>query len=199
MIPFFYIENIRFIAAVWAAHTLAYFGLLKKMGIDGRWALIPVAAEGKMARIHFLSLRVFLQSVLTACLFLGASFYVGEDSMFSVIFWMAGGFLYGIFLLRLIWRICKSFGKSLPFRIFAMFFPYLCLLILGYGRATFQGAPDFPIRRAPLPIRILLLILSLILSLTPLLSLPLSSAFQSPAPRPQPRFRNILPERLPPA
>ena len=155
MIPFFYIENIRFIAAVWAAHTLAYFGLLKKMGIDGRWALIPVAAEGKMARIHFLSLRVFLQSVLTACLFLGASFYVGEDSMFSVIFWMAGGFLYGIFLLRLIWRICKSFGKSLPFRIFAMFFPYLCLLILGYGRSTFQGAPDFPIRRAPLPIRIL--------------------------------------------
>ncbi len=155
MIPFFFAESIEWFAVTWVLYALAYFGVLRKMGIDGKWALIPLAAEGKMSGVLFVSLRTFLQAVLTACIFLGAGRYVGSESMFSVIFWMAGIILYGLFLLRLVWRICKSFGKGVPFRILAMIIPFPVLLYLGYSRAQFAGRPEFKIRSAPLPVRIL--------------------------------------------
>ena len=154
MIPFFFIRNISLFAVVWVVHSLAYSGVLRKMGLGGKWALIPLAAEGKMARILFVSLRVFLQAVFTAILFFAASRYVGRQSMYGIIFWLAGLVLYHIFVLRLVWRISKSFGKGVLFRILAMFCPVPCLLILGYGRAQFRGMPEFRIKSAPLPVRI---------------------------------------------
>ena len=154
MIPFFFIRSISLFVIIWAVHSVSYFGVLRKMGLGGEWALFPLVAEGKMARIHFVSLRVFLQAVFTAVLFLAARSYVGRQTMYGIIFWLAGLLIYHIFVLRLVWRICKSFGKHLPFRILSMFCPGVCLMILGYGRAQFRGMPEFRIKSAPLPVRI---------------------------------------------
>ena len=42
MIPFFFIRNISLFAVVWVVHSLAYSGVLRKMGLGGKWALIPL-------------------------------------------------------------------------------------------------------------------------------------------------------------
>ena len=155
MIPFFFTGSLLIMCVLWALYALTYFGILGKMGLDKRLALIPVAAEWKMSHVLFSSMRSFYQAALSAIVFWAASRYVGSRSYISIIFWLAGLFLYNIFLLRLNWRICKAFNTGIPFRILTLLFPFPCLLILGFGKAQFT-APEFRIDQAPKFVRILL-------------------------------------------
>ena len=100
-------------------------------------------------------MRSFYQAALSAVVFLAASLYVGSHSYFSILFWLAGFLLYSIFLMRLNWRICKSFNMGVPFRILTVLFPIPCLLIMGFGKAQFT-APTFRIDQAPKLVRYLL-------------------------------------------
>ena len=155
MIPFFFTDSITTMLIIWALQALAYFGIIRKMGLEKGFALAPVAAEWKISHLLFASMRAFYQPALASVIFLAASIYVGSHSYYSILFWLAGFFLYSIFLMRLNWRISKSFGKDVPFRILTVLFPIPCLLILGFGKAEFT-APEFRINQAPPFVRYLL-------------------------------------------
>ena len=155
MIPFFFTDSITTMLIIWALQALAYFGIIRKMGLEKGFALAPVAAEWMISHLLFASMRSFYQPALASAIFLIASFYVGSHSYYSILFWLAGFFLYSLFLMRLNWRISKSFGKDVPFRILTVLFPIPCLLILGFGKAEFT-APEFKINQAPPIVRYLL-------------------------------------------
>ena len=155
MLPFFFTDSLFMLIALWALYALGYFGIIRKMGVEQGFAFVPVAAEWRISKILFSSMRSFYQAALSAVVFLAASLYVGSHSYFSILFWLAGFLLYSIFLMRLNWRICKSFNMGVPFRILTVLFPIPCLLIMGFGKAQFT-APTFRIDQAPKLVRYLL-------------------------------------------
>ena len=155
MIPFFYTGSILVMVVLWAAHALAYFGIIRKMGAEKGYAFVPIAAEWRMSRDLFASMRSFYQAALSAIIFLAAAKYVGSHSYYSIIFWLAGILVYSIFLMRMNWRISKSFNMGVPFRILTVLFPFPCLIYLGFGKAQFTR-PTFRIDQAPMFVRILL-------------------------------------------
>ena len=155
MLLLFNLKTPIVLAIVWALYALAYFGIMRKMGLGGRFALLPFVAEWKMARIYFSSMRSFYQPAFATLLFYATAQYVGEDSLYGTLFLLAGMLVYSIFLIRMYWRIGRSFGKKVLFAILTFIAPFLCLMILGYGKSEFQGGPTFRIDTAPKIVRIL--------------------------------------------
>lgn len=155
MIPFYFTGSILIMLIIWAVYVLIYSGIIRKMGAEPGFGLVPLAAEWRMSKVLFASMRSFYQPVLSSIVFLAASRYVGAQSIFSIIFWMAGLLVYSIFLMRLSWRISQAFNMGILFGILTIFFPVPCLLYLGYGRAQFT-APSFQIRQWPKIVQILL-------------------------------------------
>ncbi len=155
MIPFFFTGSITTMIGLWALYALAYYGIIRKMGAEKGYAIVPVAAEWRMSKVLFASMRSFYQPVLATGLFLVAAYYVGPRSFFRYIFWLAGIVVYSIYLARLNWRISKSFNMGLLFQILTVLFPFPCLLYLGFGKAQFT-APTFMIHQAPKWVRYIL-------------------------------------------
>ena len=155
MIPFFFTGSIATMLVIWAVQSLSYYGIIRKMGAPQGFAFVPVAAEWKMSQKLFASMRAFYQPALASLIFLAASRYVGSHSYYSILFWLAGIFVYSLFLMRLHWRISKSFNMGVPFRILTVLFPVPCLLYLGFGKAQFTE-PEFRIDQAPPAVRWLL-------------------------------------------
>ena len=155
MIPFYFTGSILIMLIIWAGYVLIYSGIIRKMGAEPGFGLVPLAAEWRMSKVLFASMRSFYQPVLSSIVFLAASRYVGAQSIFSIIFWMAGLLVYSVFLMRLSWRISQAFNMGILFGILTIFFPVPCLLYLGYGRAQFT-APSFQIRQWPKIVQILL-------------------------------------------
>ncbi|MBQ3392920.1 MAG: hypothetical protein IJG52_05900 [Lachnospiraceae bacterium] len=156
MFMFYYTGTIAGLAITWILHAVSYAGVLNKMGIDRKYALIPIAAEWKMSQIFFASMRSFYQPVLAALVFIIAGRYVGTDTLLGAIFMLAAGLVYWVFLLRLRWRISRSFGKGVVFSLFTALVPYIGLMILGYGKSAFLGGPVFAVNMLPKPVRFLL-------------------------------------------
>ena len=156
MIPLFFFRNIVQLAVLWALYTASYFGILRKMGLDTRLALVPLFAEHGMSRKLFPSMRSFYQAVLSAIVFMAAALYVGPKSTLRAVFLLSGILLYWLFLMRLSRRICGAFGKNIAIQILTMFFPLPMLMILGYGKSQFAGFPTFKIDSAPRIVRYLL-------------------------------------------
>ena len=155
MIPFFFTGSIATMLVIWALQALSYYGIIRKMGFEQGFAFVPIAAEWKMSHKLFASMRAFYQPALSSLIFLAASRYVGSRSYYSILFWLAGIFVYSLFLMRLHWRISKSFNMGVPFRILTVLFPVPCLLYLGFGKAQFTQ-PEFSINQAPPVVRWLL-------------------------------------------
>ena len=155
MIPFFFTGSIATMLVIWAVQALSYYGIIRKMGFEQGFAFVPIAAEWKMSHKLFASMRAFYQPALSSLIFLAASRYVGSRSYYSILFWLAGIFVYSLFLMRLHWRISKSFNMGVPFRILTVLFPIPCLLYLGFGKAQFTQ-PEFSINQAPPVVRWLL-------------------------------------------
>ena len=155
MIPFYFTGSIITMIAVWAAHSLAYFGILRKMGAEKGYAFVPIAAEWRMSKVLFANMGTFYQPALSAIVFLVAARYVGSKSIFSILFWLAGIMVYSLFLVLLNWRIARAFQMGILFRILTVLFPFPCLLYLGFGKPRFT-APEFAINKAPVFVRFLL-------------------------------------------
>ena len=129
--------------------VVSYYGVLKKMGLDKRLAFVPFLAERKMAQMLFLDLRSFYQSFATTCIFLAAALYVGRNTVYGIIFMIAASIVYGIFQIHLYYKVAKSFGKGFLYFLLIVFFPFIFLPILGYGKTEFQHGPAYRIYHFP--------------------------------------------------
>ena len=112
MIPFYFTGSILIMLIIWAGYVLIYSGIIRKMGAEPGFGLVPLAAEWRMSKNLFASMRSFYQPALSAIVFLAAAHYVGSNSYISIIFWLAGLVVYSIFLMRLNWRISQAFGMG---------------------------------------------------------------------------------------
>ena len=53
MLPFFFIDSLFMLIALWALYALGYFGIIRKMGVEQGFAFVPVAAEWRISKILF--------------------------------------------------------------------------------------------------------------------------------------------------
>ena len=66
MLPFFFTDSLFMLIALWALYALGYFGIIRKMGVEQGFAFVPVAAEWRISKILFSSMRSFYQAALSA-------------------------------------------------------------------------------------------------------------------------------------
>ena len=123
-------------------HMISYWGILKKMGLKRWYAFIPFWAEKKIGDTMFETRYAFRHPFLFMLLFAAFGMYykpfaerVAPSGQVLGILLLAIGFLnyYG-YLTRLYWRLGKSFGKGIFFRIFTIICPAPFLLALGYSK-----------------------------------------------------------------
>ena len=79
MIPFYFTGSILIMLIIWAGYVLIYSGIIRKMGAEPGFGLVPLAAEWRMSKVLFASMRSFYQPVLSSIVFLAASRYVGAQ------------------------------------------------------------------------------------------------------------------------
>ncbi len=127
---------------LWITHILGYLGILKKMGLKKRYAFIPFAAEKKIGDTMFETRYAFRHPFLFMLLFFLAALYFHpfaervspSQKIYGYLFLILGWLNYYGYLTRLYWRLGKSFGKGVLFRIVMILFPAPFLLLLGFRK-----------------------------------------------------------------
>lgn len=127
------------ILLLWIMHMIAYYGILSKMGLKKRYALIPFAAEKKIGDTMFETKYAFRHPFLFMLLFFAAALYFrpfaarvsSSQKFYGYLFLILGFLNYYGYLTRLYWRLGKSFGKGVMFRIGMILFPAPFLILLG--------------------------------------------------------------------
>ena len=126
----------------WVLHAVAYFFVLKKMGLKSWTALIPFVAEHELTTVLFNKTRAFWRPFSIAAVFAAAAFYLGTDQGTGVLFMIIAEIVYGIFTIKLYYRLSKSFGHGVPYTILMLLVPAVFLLILGLGKSVYTK-PEF--------------------------------------------------------
>ena len=126
-----------------------YFLVLRKMPLDAKTAIIPFLAERQMAKVLFRLLRSFYRPFIISAVFICAAVYLSPQIGMGKIFMMIAVVVYGWFLVRLYWKLGKSFGKGVFFRILLIMFPQLFLIVLGLSRAEYTPLELKPVKQFP--------------------------------------------------
>lgn len=139
-----------------AVLSFGYHGVLKKTGLRTKLTWIPVIAEHRLSKILFANTRAFWHAVIFALVFLAGTVYLDTFSLpsFNIgyIYYIFGLAAYGFYMIRVYWRLCKSFNKGILFRLGTLLFPPLFVTILGWGKTKFDHGPVF--RRSFIPGRL---------------------------------------------
>ena len=130
----------------WIYHSVAYYCLLNKMGLKRRSCVIPFLAEREFTRLLFRRMRSFYRPFVVAVVLMLAALYLGVDENLGWTYSICAFIIYGIFIIRLYWRMAKAFGKSKLFALGMILVPIVFLLILAFGRSQFEGLQLKPVR-----------------------------------------------------
>ena len=137
----------------WIIQAFIYYRLLRKLGLNGLWALVPFAAEGHFSRIFFKNRRYYFHSLILTAIFLGGGFYLRWSragtmaGLTAFLFIVLAAIIYGLFLIILFWKIAKYFGKGVFYRILTVLFPFVFLFLLTFKNPKFLGGPTYWIHR----------------------------------------------------
>ena len=121
----------------WILQAVAYYFVLKKMGLRKWTAVIPVLGEREMSTVLFRRMRTFYRPAVIAAVFLAGAYYLGSGEQTAYIYMLIANVVYGLFLMRLYYRLSKSFGKGIGYTILMVLFPVIFLLILGLGKSEY--------------------------------------------------------------
>lgn len=135
--------------AIWILHSIAYYGILQKMGLKPIHACIPFVAEKKIGNAMFQTSISFWYPFILAVLFFAAAMYYNPfgrvpniSAAFGKVFLFFSFVNYYGYLSRLYWRLGKSFGRGIFFRIGMFLLPFVFLIVLGHSRLPFlHGTP----------------------------------------------------------
>ena len=137
--------------AVWTiplvVQILCYYRILGKMGKRKYCAIIPLFGEMEMSTDLFRSMGSFWRPAMIIIAMFFTSRYIGVDNLYGSVLAAVALIVYGIFLIRLYWRLGKQFGKGKGFRFGLILLPVIFLLILAFGKSAYLGRPEFK----PLP------------------------------------------------
>ena len=143
MLSYYFLEKPVYWIIPWVIQSIAYFFILKKMRLRRWTAIIPFLAEREMSTVLFRRMRSFYRPFIITAVFVIGAYYLGPLEGTGRIYMYIAYIVYGWFLIRLYWRLRKSFGKSPLYMIGLIAFPGLFLLILALGKSRFT-APEFP-------------------------------------------------------
>lgn len=132
----------------WILQAIGYYRVLRKMGQKGTYAVVPFVAEGKLSSILFENMRSYWHPLIMTGVYLAASFYLRSSptsmgKVFGILLTLLALLVYGIFLVRLYIRLCKSFHKGFFFTLGMIIIPPLFLILLGNKNEEFYGGPVF--------------------------------------------------------
>lgn len=130
----------------WILMAIGYYLVLKRMGLS-KWAcVIPFLAERELSKVLFQRLRSFYRPFVVALVLLIFGLYLGTGEDLGFAYMFLAVLVYGIFQLRLYWRLRKSFGRGFIFYLALILLPPLFLIILGTGKKSYAPLPLKPIR-----------------------------------------------------
>lgn len=144
----------------WVLQSAGYYTVLGKMGLSRSFCFIPFLAEWRFSKVMFKRMRSFYRPFTIALIFAAGAYYLGPGESAGIAYLLIAGIVYGVFLIRLYYRISRCFGHGVPFTIGFAFCPTLFLLILGLGSSEYLGPPQFkPDRIQSKPLRVFLNVL----------------------------------------
>ena len=146
MIAIYFFKEPLYWILPWLIQTIAYFFLLRKLHLKKWTAIIPFLADRQFTKVLFRRLRTFYRPFVITVILALAALYLDPTVGMGRIFMMVAYVIYGIFLIRLYWRLAKSLGKGKLFRILTLLFPALFLLILGLGRSQYHPLDLKPLK-----------------------------------------------------
>ncbi|MBR4091671.1 MAG: hypothetical protein IKK28_12600 [Mogibacterium sp.] len=134
--------------AVWTfpllIQILCYYRILGKMGKRKYCAIIPILGDMEMSSDLFRSMGSFWRPALICIAMFLTSRYLGMDNEYSLIMAFVALIVYGVFLIRLYWRLAKQFGKGKGFALGLILIPLVFLAMLGFGKKNvYLGKPEF--------------------------------------------------------
>lgn len=134
--------------AVWTfpllVQILCYYRILGKMGKRRYCAIIPILGDMEMSSDLFRSMGSFWRPALICIAMFLTSRYLGMDNEYSLVMAFVALIVYGVFLIRLYWRLAKQFGKGKGFALGLILIPLVFLAILGFGKKNvYLGKPEF--------------------------------------------------------
>ena len=129
----------------WVLQTIAYFFILKKMSLKKWTAIVPFLAEREFSTVLFRRMRSFYRPFVVAAILAIAAYYLDPMVGLGRVYMWIAFIVYGIFLLRLYWRLGKAMGKGKLFRILLLMFPLIFLFVLGLGRSRYEPLPLKPL------------------------------------------------------
>ena len=144
MITVYFLNSFFLWIIQWLWESVAYYFILKKMNLKRINCLVPFLAERQFTKELFNYTRTFYRPFIMAAILCSASWYVGPYVGMGKIFMCVAVLVYGLFLVRLYWRLSRSFGKSKLFAIGMILMPPVFLLILGPGKSKYIGLEKKP-------------------------------------------------------
>ncbi|MBQ6388612.1 MAG: hypothetical protein IJH90_03150 [Mogibacterium sp.] len=132
------------IAVIMIPQILSYVKILQKMGKNPLMGIIPPLGDMEMSKDLFRSMRSFWRPAIITLVMYLTVVVIGIHNIYGIVLSFVALTVYSVFLLRLYWRLGRQFGRGVLFRLGLIFIPTLFLLILAFGKSTYQGKIEFP-------------------------------------------------------
>ena len=82
----------------WILQSIAYFFVLRKMGLKQWKAIVPFVAEHELSTVLFRKMRAFWRPFVIAVVLITAAYYLGPDQGTGQLFMLIAEIVYWIFL-----------------------------------------------------------------------------------------------------
>ena len=122
---------------------VSYAKILKKMGKRSAMAIVPFLGEMEMAYDLFRYRRTYWRQAVVAVCLLATAEWIGTDNSYGLALKAAALTVYGVFLIRLYFRLSKQFGRGFGFFLGLVTMPLIFLPVLAFGKSAYLGRPEF--------------------------------------------------------
>lgn len=129
--------------AAYIIQAVSYMRILKRMGKNRLFGLVPLLGDWQMSKDLFKRRRQFLRPVIVTGALMITGLYVGFDTVYGALLRIAAFLVYGIFLTRLYWRLPKRFGRGKGFALGLIFITGIFLPVLAFGKKEYLGPAEF--------------------------------------------------------
>lgn len=146
MLLVFFLTNKYLMIVAWILFSIGYYFVLKKVGDNPAYAIIPFFAEWRICKYIYERNVIFLRPFLITLILILAGFYMNPLRGMGRLFIYVAFIIYFVFMMRMHSRLAKALNKPWWYYIIMFLFPPLFLYLIGQSKNHFVG-PTFKIRQ----------------------------------------------------